>query len=307
MSEIDEFVAAAAAIAGTPTEEKKPVVGAKEPLFTKVEAPKKVEKVQEEQKVIEEVKEESKEDFKLNFERIARQDKINKEARKTLEEQRKTLDKDKEELAKYRAFDAQLKTDPLGVLEKLGLPLSTIQQLAQQRNQPLDPKALEKKLKDEIKSEFEAREEKLKQERYAIEEIKLQAKISETIKKEAFDVIEVFQAEKSVQDFMEEYYAQTGEIIEIKKACEIVAKEIASKVEKVKSSKWLTPAEKREEIAKIKSKVVEDADDEDDYVKSAKKQGFKTLSNKMTQTSSTKPRAPQTEDERIQAAIAALM
>lgn len=267
MSENDEFIAAAQKYVG-------------------VEVTTPIESTADDSKVSQS---DTKEDFKLNFKRIAEQDKMNRDARKTLEDSRKLLDKDKDELERYRAFDRQLKDDPLTVLEKLGLPYDRIQQLATQRNQNLDPKVLEARLKEEIKKEFNQRDEEIKKERYSLEELKLQSRISETVKQHEFDLIETFGAESAVREFMEEVYNESGQIPDIKTACEAVMEDLVEKASRVSTSKWLK---------KTEEKVIKE------LIQEEKK--TKTLSNKMTQSSTPKVTKFMSEEERMQAAMALL-
>ena len=226
-----------------------------------------------------------KDEFASNFEKITKQEKHNAEIRKQLEEKRKTFEADKAELERYRSFDKQLKDDPLGVLEKLGLSYDRIQQIARDKQNPQNAearRALERV--DKLEQELKAREEREKNERLSKEEIRLNASIAEEVRKGGFDVIEQLGQESAVRDFMETYYEETGEIPEISFACEAIAKDIASKIAKVSKSKWLQP---KEEIPEVKEETGKEV---------------KTLSNKMIQ-SSTKEKKPQTEEERTLAAI----
>jgi len=209
-------------------------------------------------------------DFKLNFERISKQEKHNSEIRKQLDEKRKAFEVDKADLEKYRQFDKELKADPLSVLEKLGLPLDRIQQLAQQRNVPQNPEARQAiELAKRLEKQLSDRDEKEKQEKLSREEVKLNASIAETIKADNFDILEHLEMQNTVREYMEAYYDETGEIVSIKDACQAVADELSEKLMKVKDSRFLKP---KEVVSEPVPEVLKSAEP-------------KTLSNKMTQTS----------------------
>jgi hypothetical protein len=225
--------------------------------------------------------------FKANFEKIAKQEKYNSETRKQLEEKRKAFETDKAELEKYRQFDKELQHDPLSVLEKLGLPLNKISELAQRRNQPQNPEArqaleIAKKLEQELHQE----REKAKQERLSQEEIRLNANISKQIKDDGYDILEHLDAQNSVREYMEEYYNETGEIPTIKEACDAITNSLVEKISKVKDSKWLKPKEVSKEIS-------------ENIINSEPK----TLTNKMVQSAPKEVKA-RSEAERLRDAIA---
>jgi len=221
-------------------------------------------------------------DFKLNFERIAKQEKFNQENRKQIEEKRKEFEKDKEELERYRLFDQELKKDPLKVLEKLGLSQDHIVKLLNESRNP-NPLAPEVKEALEIAKRAEAalkeRDERDKQERLSKEELKLTAAIDDIVTKEQYDLIEHFEAKSAVREFMEQYFEETGEIPDIKMACEEINNTLVAKVSLAKESKWLKPKEE------IKEEPV--------------KKEIHTLSNKMVQSSAAKEERPLTADERF--------
>lgn len=233
---------------------------------------------------IEPVVEAPKDEFASNFEKIAKQEKHNSDIRKQLEDKRKAFETDKSELEKYRQFDKELKLNPLGVLEKLGLSLPRIQQLAQERNQPQNPEARRAiELAERLERELKERDEKDKNDRLSREEIRLNASIAEVVKNDQYDIIEHLGLEGSVKEYMEQYYEETGEIIEIKKACDAVANAIALKVARIKDSRFLNNSPKEES-------------------KEIKQESPKTLNNKMVQ-SSEKVVKGQSESDRMKEAI----
>ena len=228
---------------------------------------------------------ETKDDFTSNFEKITKQEKHNSEIRRQLETNRKAFETDKAELERYRQFDKELKNDPLSVLEKLGLPLSRIHQLAQEKQTPQNPEARRAiELATRLEQELKQRDEKEKQEKLSREDIRLNASIAETVKSGGYDIIEHLGLESSVRDFMEQYYEETGEIPDIKTACEAVAADIVTKLNKVKGSKFLQPKEEESLVTKQVSEVP------------------KTITNKMSQ-SSEKVSRTMSETERMKEAV----
>ena len=235
------------------------------------------------------VSEPKKDDFASNFEKITKQEKHNSEIRKQLESNRKAFEADKAELEKYRQFDKQLKEDPLSVLEKLGLPLDRIQQLAQQKQNPVNAEARKAmELAQRLEAELKSRDERAEQEKLAKEDIRLNASIAATVKAEGYDIIEHLGMHSAVREFMEQYYEETGEIPDIKIACNAVVENIAEKFSKIKDSKFLKP---KEVIPEPESLVTK----QEDKVP-------KTISNKMAQ-SSEKIVKGQSEADRLAEAI----
>lgn len=226
-----------------------------------------------------------KDDFTSNFEKITKQEKHNSEIRRQLETNRKAFETDKAELERFRQFDREFKTDPLAVLEKLGLSMARIQQLAQEKQSPVNPEARRAiELAQRLEQELKTRDEKEKNDKLSREEIKLNAAISETVKNEGYDIIEHLGLESSVRDYMEQYYDETGEIPEIKVACEAIANDIAAKISKVKDSKFLKSKEPEVITEPVESSVP------------------KTITNKMAQSSEKVSRA-MTETERMKEAV----
>jgi len=227
------------------------------------------------------VQEQPKDDFKLNFERLSKQEKFNQETRKQIEEKKKEFEKDKEELEKYRQFDKELQRNPISMLEKIGLSPQRINQLIAERQNPVSPEVREAlETARRLEAELKSRDEKEKQSKLEKEEIRLVASIDEEVKKGEYDLIDHFGASSAVKAFMEQYYEETGEIPDIKMACEAVTQNIAEKVSKAKDSKWLKP----KEVESVKKEV-------------------HTISNKMTQAATPKIDRALNETERFNLAV----
>lgn len=236
---------------------------------------------------IEVIKEpETPQDSKLaeTFARIAKQESFVKSERVKIEEARKAYEADKEDINKYRSLKDK---DPFEILEHFGISYEKLVEADKNRRNPVDPmvkKALE--AVEKLKGDLESEKEKVIQERRSKAEIQLQTSIAQTIKEHEFDLIDKLEAQNDVRDYMEEMFATTGEIPDVKKACEAVTEKLVAKFLKVKDSKWLIP---KEEPKPEEPKAEES----------------RTISNKMTQ-SSVGTDKPMTEAERIKAAIQAM-
>lgn len=217
------------------------------------------------------------------FARIAKQESFVKAERAKIEEARKAFEADKEDVTKYRSLKGK---DPFEILEHFGISYDKLIEADKSRRNPVDPmvkKALE--AVEQLKGELHSEKEKAAQERRSKAEVQLQASIAETIKAHEFDLIEKLDAHNDVREWMEDAYATTGEIPDVKQACEAVTEKLIAKFSKVKDSKWLAPKETPKE--------------------EPKEEAPQTISNKMVQ-SSVGTDKPMTEAERIKAAIAAL-
>jgi hypothetical protein len=115
------------------------------------------------------------------------------------------------------------------------------------------------------------------------------SEISTTIRDNEYDLIEKLGEESAVRDYMEEMYAQTGEIPDIKEACEAITDSLVAKISAVKESKWLKPKE-----PKVEEPIVDETP-----------KNIQTLSNKLTQSTTAKDKV-MTEAERMKAAIEAM-
>lgn len=221
------------------------------------------------------------------FQRISKQESFVKAERAKIEEARKAFEADKSDIEKYRSLKDK---NPFEILEHFGISYDRLLQADKERNNPIDPnvrKALD--AVEQLKSELNSEKEKVVQERRSKAEIQLQTSIAETIKTNDYDLIEKLDAKDAVREYMEEIYATTGEICDVKDACEAVTQHLADRILAAKDSKWLKPKElPKEEEPKVESKKAE------------------TITNKMVQSSvgNTKPLS---EDERIKAALQAMM
>lgn len=234
---------------------------------------------------------ESPQDTKLNdtFQRIAKQESFVKSERAKIDEARKAFESDKGDVEKYRSLKEK---NPFEILEHFGISYDKLLQADKDRRNPIDPnvrKALE--AVEQLKSELSSEKDKVTQERRSKAEVQLQSSIAETIKTHDYDLIEKLDASNAVREYMEEMYATTGEIPDVKEACEAVTEHLASKIMSAKDSKWLKPKE-----APVPDRATEPE---------TGTQKNNTLSNKMTQSSIGKDK-PMTESERFKAAIQAM-
>jgi DNA-binding protein H-NS len=223
------------------------------------------------------------------FQRIAKQESFVKSERAKIEEARKAFEADKEDISKYRSLKEK---NPFEILEHFGISYDKLLQADKDRQNPIDPmvkKALD--AVEQLKGELNSEKEKVVQERRSKAEIKLQADIAQVIKTHEFDLIEKLEAKDSVREYMEEMYATTGEIPDVKEACEAVTERLAARFMSVKDSKWLKPKE-----APVPERATES---------NTETQKNHTISNKMTQ-SSVGTDKPMTESERFKAALQAM-
>lgn len=152
---------------------------------------------------------------------------------------------------------------------------------------PMARKALE--TVEQLRKELESKDKEAQNEKLSRAEIKLMSDISTAIRTHEYDLIEKLGEETAVREFMEEMYAQTGEIPDIKDACDAITESLVAKISAVKDSKWLKP----KEVA-VEAPVVDETP-----------KNVHTLSNKLTQSTTAKDKA-MTESERIKAAIEAM-
>src|SRR6516164_5745357 len=78
-------------------------------------------------------------------------------------------------------------------------------------------------------AEERKRIDEAKTSRHSRAEVKLMSYIDTVIRSNEFDLIEKLGEQNAVRDFMEEMYQQTGEIPDIKDACEAINNSIALK------------------------------------------------------------------------------
>lgn len=218
------------------------------------------------------------------FSRIAKQEKFVADERKKIEEAKKAFEADKQEVLKYRGLKGK---DPFEILEHFGISYDQLVEADKnRRTTPMDPmakKALE--TVEQLRTQLEKKEREAENEKLSRAEIKLMSEISTTIRTHEYDLIEKLGEENAVREYMEEIFAQTGEIPDIKEACDAITESLVAKISAVKESKWLKPKEVTPEpvVAEIAP----------------------TLSNKMVQSTTAKDKV-MTEAERLKAAIEAM-
>lgn len=220
------------------------------------------------------------------FSRIAKQEKFVSEERRKIEEAKKAFEADKHEVEKYRTLKGK---DPFEILEHFGITYDQLVEADQsRRTTPVDPvakKALE--TVEKLRMQLESKEQEAEKAKLSRAEIKLMSDIENVIKTNEYDLIDKLGEQTAVREYMEEMYSQTGEIPDIKEACEVITEHLVAKFSAVKDSKWLRP----KEVAPVE---VDQAPKKVD-----------TLSNKMVQSSVSADK-PMTEQERLKAAITAM-
>lgn len=152
---------------------------------------------------------------------------------------------------------------------------------------PAAKKALE--TVEQLRMELQNKEKEATKERHSRAEIQLMASIDSAIKENEYDLIEHLGEQSAVREYMEEMYAQTGEIPDVKDACEAITNHLVEQFSRVKDSKWLKPKEPVEEVKEVEQTP----------------KNVHTISNKLTQSTQGKDR-PLTAAERMAAAIAVM-
>lgn len=161
------------------------------------------------------------------------------------------------------------------------------------RNTPVDPiakKALE--TVEKLQLELHTKDQEAQKERMSRAEVKLMSDIDNTIKTDGYDLIEMLGEQSAVREYMEEVYAQTGTIPEVKDACDAVTTHLVDQYSRVKDSKWLKPKE-----------IIEEKEISNSSTEKPKK--TETLTNKMIQ-STVGTNKPMNDQERLKAAIIAM-
>lgn len=244
-----------------------------------------------------------------SFDVIARKEKAILRERQELAAQRQALELQLKQLEDWKGEQAKAaerkqayKTNPGLLLEDHGVDYNTLSEWKLNDNTPT-PQMLIKQLEEKLAG-FETKQE---QQRAADEEARKKAQaehetqvvqdfreqISTFVgsKPDVYEYIKVNEAENLVFDTCEEYYNKTGNLLPIKKACDMVEEHLANIVEKkLLSTKKLQ--------SKLGSKTP---------TKSEEVQSPRTLSNNLTTTSSPYTGlSPRTEAERLERAMAAL-
>lgn len=246
------------------------------------------ESQEEEEDSEEEAKEEKYDSRKLkeSFDRAAKHERYISKLRKELEDTKKKYETEEKELLKFREIERALKEEPLEMLERLGFTSAKLNQLFQERS---DPRSIEtRKLRAELEEiRRETREmAKLKEEQELQQaRAQLSRHINKEIEQKEFDIISLLGAENTVLEYIEAYHEETGDLPDITEACEVIAKELHSKISKTSESKYLK---------KLKNQKAEyeDEDEEEEEEVLPKR----TLTNKMTQSTSKVPKKKGPDD-----------
>lgn len=222
------------------------------------------------------------------FSRVVKQEKFVAEERKKIEEAKKAFEVDKQDVEKYRKLKGK---DPFEILEHYGISYEQLVEADRNRKTtPMDPmakKALE--TVEQLRMQLDNKEKEAQKASLSRAEIKLNSDIDTIIRTNEYDLIEKLGEQSAVREYMEEIYNQTGEIPDIKEACEAITEHLISKFHAVKDSKWLKP----KEAAPVEAFVDE------------KPKNVQTLSNKLTQ-STVGTDKPMSDSERLKAAVSAM-
>lgn len=229
--------------------------------------------------------------FAEQFSRISKQEKFIADERRKIEEAKKAFETNKQEVEKYRGLKGK---DPFDILDHFGISYEQLLEADKnRRTTPMDPmakKALE--TVEQLRMELDRKEHEAEKARHSRAEIKLFSEIDAEIRKNEFDLIDKLGEQNAVRDYMEEIFNETGEIPDIKEACEAVNNKLVARFSAIKDSKWLRA---QEPVAQV--------EETDHTPKKAALSG--ALSNKMTQSIVHNDK-PMTEKERLSAAIAAM-
>ena len=188
------------------------------------------------------------EEFKANFERIAKQEKFQAEQRKKLEDERKAIEAERAEAAEYKKLKQLKSQDPLKVLETLGLSIDEIVNAANNPKNidPIAAKAL--KAVEQLQEEIRQRDQAIETAKIQKMEKQLAAEIMETVKKSEYDIVDKLELHGEVREYMEQHFNKTGEILSIDDAAKSVNDHYVGLIKKVMGSKWLVEQPKVEEV-----------------------------------------------------------
>lgn len=227
------------------------------------------------------------------FTRITKQENYIREERRKIEESKKAWEVDKSEADQFRKLKKMKEADPLQALESLGLSYDSLSQYVNSVKNPVDP-VVKRALNElsQIKEELHSSKERETKERISKAEQYVETQITQLTATPDYDIIAKVGAEKAVREFMEKVYDETGEIPEVKDACEAVAEHIAELYQQIATNPRLTK-KKAAEITEAKEKLSPST--AEDYAR--------TLSNKLTQSTVAREK-PMTDAERMAAAMA---
>jgi hypothetical protein len=189
---------------------------------------------------------------------------------------------------KYKSLKGK---DPFDILAHFDISYEQLLEADKnRRTTPMDPmakKALE--TVEQLRMELDNKAKEAEKEKLSRAEVKLMSDIDATIRTHEYDLIEKLGEQSAVRDYMEEIYAQTGEIPDIKEACEAITQHLVTKFSAIRESKWLKPKEPVVQVEEV-----------DNTPKKAA-----VLSNKMTQSIVHNDK-PMSDNDRLKAAIAAM-
>lgn len=241
-----------------------------------------------------------KEDPKVTeaFGKLAKQENHLRSERQKIEEAKKAFESERIELQSFKELQKLKDSDPLAMLEKLGITYDQITQAALDKSRPGDPlarKAMEtvKKLEQTLAAKEQAlaaKEQENQSANLRAAEVQLMSDIASTIKSKEMDVLDELDAHNTVREYMEEMYAQTGEVPNMEESCRAVANHILSLHDKVSNSKYFKSA-KKEPAAETKQEA---------------KEPSSTISQKLSSETAQQHR-PITDAERMQLAVQAMM
>lgn len=171
---------------------------------------------------------------------LAKEEKRLQEERKKIQEERKNPEFS--EFQEYKKLKASAKSDPLGVLEKLGLTYDEITDYVISGKHTKDPsvRALEEKLANLEKTAKE-REEQAKKDLEAAQLKQFQEQIKAECLKSAdeFELVNVWGAHNLVYNVIQAHYDNTEEILPVSEAAKKVEAYLEEESKKYQGSKKL--------------------------------------------------------------------
>lgn len=247
-------------------------------------------------------------DLKVKLEEFAKQQKELLRQKAYMKSEKSRLAKEKAEIDAFRAKreseerERTQRMSPIEALQAAGYSYEDATQFVLNNNQ-ITPDVMYKKVDSKIENfiqeqkklqEQQAEQHKLSQEKQmvqVVEDFKESIKETVTTNQEKYELINMNEAYEDVYELIDVYYKETGKVMKIEEAADLIEEELQERIEKSLSSKKLASKYTKAEVKEA--------------TEAAQKES-KTLSNSLTVSTSSPYLPAKTEADRIQRALAAL-
>lgn len=222
--------------------------------------------------------------------------------------QKSELDKLRQEIESVKSRRSSYKTNPMSALEDAGLSYKEITDYIL-NNQQISPEqklaALEEKFESKIQAmerqreeerrlyEERAEQERLAREQATIAEFKTEIGSYVSKHKDTYELTHLYDSSDLVYDTVEAYYDQSGKVLSIPEACDLVEKYLEKQVEKSLQTK------------KLSSRLTK-SDTPPDVAQKSEPAPRRSLNNQTYTSSTPTVVSPKVENDRMARAMAAL-